>query len=102
VWEVNAPVGTEPVEWRLMTTEPIDTDEQVLRIVDWYRTRWMIEEYFKALKTGCAFEQGQLASFHTLCVALALLAPMAWRLLLLRYLARELPTTAATVVLTPR
>lgn len=102
VWEVNAPPDTEPVEWRLMTTEPIDTVEQILRIVDWYRTRWMIEEYFKALKTGCAFEQRQLESFHTLRVALALLAPIAWRLLLLRYLARELPTTAATVALTRR
>ena len=37
-----------------MTTEPIDTVEQVLRIVDWYRARWVIEEFFKALKTGCA------------------------------------------------
>jgi hypothetical protein len=101
-WEVNAPPDTEPIEWRLMTTEPIDTVDQILQIVDWYRTRWLIEEFFKALKTGCAYEKRQLESLHTLLVALALLAPIAWRLLLLRHLAREVPDTVATVALSPR
>ena len=87
---------------RLLTTEPIDTVEQIVRIVDWYRTRWLIEEFFKALKTGCAYEKRQLESLPTLLVALALLAPIAWRLLLLRHLSREPPATAATVALTPR
>lgn len=103
VWvrECEAPVGIEPVDWRLVTTEPIDTTEQILAIVDAYRARWLIEEYFKALKTGCAYEKRQLESLQTLRVALALLAPIAWRLLLLRHLAREAPSTAATVALTP-
>jgi Transposase DNA-binding/Transposase DDE domain len=102
VWEVNAPADADPVEWRLMTTEPIDTVEQIVQIVDWYRTRWLIEEFFKALKTGCAYEKRQLESYQTLLVALALLAPIAWRLLLLRHLARALPAPAATVALSPR
>lgn len=104
VWvrEVDAPAGVDPIEWRLVTTEPIDTEAQVLRIVDAYRARWLIEEYFKALKTGCAYEQRQLESLQTLRVALALLAPIAWRLLLLRYLARMAPDAPATLVLTPR
>jgi hypothetical protein len=104
VWvhEIDAPPGVEPVDWRLVTTEPIETRAQVLRIVDWYRARWLIEEYFKALKTGCAYEKRQLESLQTLRVALALLAPIAWRLLHLRHLARAHPTRAATAVLTPR
>ena len=102
VSEVQAPTGADPVDWRLLTTEPIDTVEQIVRIVDWYRTRWLIEEFFKALKTGCAYEKRQLESLHTLLVALALLAPIAWRLLLLRHLSREQPATAATVARTPR
>ena len=101
-WESAPPPGEEPVEWRLITTEPIDTLEQVLRIVDWYRTRWLIEEFFKALKTGCAYEKRQLASLDTLLVALALLAPIAWQLLLLRHVARAAPNAAATAVLSPR
>jgi hypothetical protein len=102
VWEVAPPPGEEPVLWRLITTEPINTAEQVMRIVDWYRTRWVIEEFFKALKTGCAYEKRQLESLNTLLVALALLAPIAWQLLLLRHLARDAPDAAATTVLSAR
>ena len=102
VHELDTPPGADPVDWRLVTTEPIETVDQILRIVDWYRTRWLIEEYFKALKTGCAYEQRQLESLQTLQVALALLAPIAWRLLLLRHLAREVPATPATAAVTPR
>ena len=101
-WEAHPPPGETPVEWWLATTERIDTVEDVLHIVAWYRTRWLIEEFFKCLKTGCAYEKRQLESLDTLLVALALLAPIAWQLLLLRHLARELPETRATVALTPR
>lgn len=101
-WEAAVPPGEEPIEWRLMTTEPVDTVDQVLRIVDWYRTRWLIEEFFKALKTGCAYETRQLESLQTLLIALALLTPIAWQLLLLRHLARAAPDATAAVVLSPR
>jgi hypothetical protein len=100
--EINPPAGEPPIEWRLVTTEPITTTEQVLRIVEWYRTRWLIEEFFKCLKTGCAYEKRQLESLDTLLVALALLAPIAWQLLLMRHLARDLPDVGATVALTTR
>lgn len=56
----------EPVEWTLMTTEPIETEEQILAVVDSYRHRWKIEELFKALQTGCAYEKRQLGSYQTL------------------------------------
>jgi hypothetical protein len=102
VWEVDAPSDEEPVEWRLITREPIETLTDVLRIVDIYRTRWLIEEFFKALKTGCAYEKRQLESLQTLLVALALLAPVAWQLLLLRHLTRTAPDSPATAVLTVR
>lgn len=102
VWEVDVPAGEEPVEWRLITSEPIATLTQVLRIVDIYRTRWLIEEFFKALKTGCAYEKRQLESLQTLLVALALLAPVAWQLLLLRHLAQTAPEGPATAVFTAR
>jgi hypothetical protein len=48
VWEPEPPEGHEPVEWFLYTTEPIETPEQQLAVVDHYRGRWMIEEYFFA------------------------------------------------------
>jgi len=60
VFEPNPPAGQDPVCWRLATTEPVDTPEQMLRVVDFYRRRWVIEEFFKALKTGCKFQSRQL------------------------------------------
>jgi hypothetical protein len=101
VREVNAPEGYEPVNWTLFTTEPIHTDSQISQIVDFYRARWVIEEFFKALKTGCAFEKRQLESIHTLQNALALFIPIAWGLLRLRTLARGYPDLPATSVLEP-
>lgn len=88
VREVEPPEGEEPVTWLLYTTEPIDTAEQIAAVVDAYRCRWMIEEYFKALKTGCAIEKRQLVTEAGLERALAIYAALAWRLLLLRHLAR--------------
>jgi len=101
VREHDAPDGMVPVEWTLLTTEPVDTPEAVERVVDMYRARWRIEELFKALKTGCAYESRQLMSMHALLNALAVLTPIAWRLLVLRHLSRTAEDTPATDILTP-
>ena len=99
VWEPDPPAGNEPITWTLLTTEPIDTAEQLLRVVDFYRARWVIEEYFKALKTGCAYESRQLESPHSLFNALALFVPIAWQLLALRSGARHPASPPATATL---
>jgi hypothetical protein len=74
--EPSPHVGEAPVRWILYTTEPIDTPEQLAAIVDIYRARWRIEQFFKALKTGCAFESKQLESVEALVNALALTCPL--------------------------
>jgi transposase-like protein/DDE family transposase len=99
VWEVDAPEGVEPLEWYLLTTEPIDSAAQIELIVDFYRARWLIEEFFKALKTGCSLEKRQLEGQHSLFNALAIFVPMAFRMLLSRTLVRTTPTLPATVAL---
>ena len=43
VREPNPPPGEPPVEWMLATTLPIDTPDQVRRIVEYYCVRWCIE-----------------------------------------------------------
>jgi hypothetical protein len=100
VRELNPPTDDEPVEWLLITTEPIATEEQILNVIDFYRGRWVIEEFFKALKTGCAIEKRQLESWHTLHNALGLLIPVAWNLLRLRTVARMDGGAPASTVLT--
>jgi hypothetical protein len=91
VTERDCPRGQEPIAWYLVTSEPIDTAEQVAAVVDAYRARWIIEELFKALKTGCQIEKRQLESYAALRVALAVFLPIAVRLLALRDAARSEP-----------
>ena len=59
------------------------------------------QEYFKALKTGCAFEKRQLTSFDGLVRALAIFVPMAWHLLVLRHLGRAPRPLPANRLLEP-
>lgn len=89
VLELGAPLGEEPVEWVLLTTEPIATERQVSFVVDGYRARWVVEEFFKTVKTGCAFESKQLESFHTLTNLLAYVLVLAYAILLLRSASRD-------------
>jgi hypothetical protein len=96
VWEERPPRGEPGVEWVLFTSEPIETAAHLAAVVDNYRLRWTIEEYFKALKTGCALERRQTESYDALKKVLAILAPIACRLLCLRNIQRTAPTADAT------
>jgi hypothetical protein len=102
VLEVNPLDGESPVEWLLYTTEPIDTVEQVVEIVDIYRTRWLLEEFNSALKTGTSYEARQFESKHALLNMLAMSLPIACEILWLRSRARTAPDAPATDVLTVR
>jgi len=99
VLERKAPQGEEPVEWMLFTSEKVESIEDAAAVVDHYRARWVIEEYFKALKTGCGIEKRQLTSYEGLTRAFALFLPIAWHLLSLRSLAREQPPRPAKAAL---
>ena len=101
VQEIDPPQDDEPIVWVLATSESVDSAGNVEAVLDHYRARWNIEEFFKALKTGCALEERQLESFETLTNALALFVPIAWQMLLLRAVSREIPDTPADQVLTP-
>lgn len=102
VHEVGAPSDQEPVEWLLVTSEPVETKEQIERVVDLYRTRWVIEEFFKALKSGCLYEKRQLEGRRALLNALALFLPVACQMLWLRSRAQHAPETPASEVLSTR
>jgi hypothetical protein len=101
VWEEKPPAGEKAIEWLLLTSEPCEGATEIARVVDIYRSRWMIEDFNKALKTGCALEERQLESRHALLNLLALMIPIAVHLLWLRTCARDMPDAPATDVLTP-
>jgi Transposase Tn5 dimerisation domain len=89
------------LEWVLFTTVPVTEAASALERIEWYRWRWVVEEYHKALKTGCAVEQRPLQSAPGLRALLGFLAIVAVRLLQLRTVARTAPDTPATQVIEP-
>ncbi len=77
VVELDAPEGETPVHWRLLSSLPVHEGDEVVRIVDIYRKRWLIEEFFKSLEMGCAAEKRQGRSLASLWNTLTLLVPVA-------------------------
>ena len=62
--EVNAPPlekNEEPILWRLITTHSAETFEQALQVIEFYCSRWIIEQLFRTLKKqGLDIEGTQL------------------------------------------
>jgi hypothetical protein len=52
VREVSPLEDGEPVHWRLITTRAVTNPATARNIVDLYRMRWSIEEFFRTLKTA--------------------------------------------------
>lgn len=89
VWESNPPQGTEPLEWFLLTNEPVESATTAREVVSWYECRWIIEEYHKAQKTGCDIERMQFTDASRLQPMIALQSVVALTLLNLRDLSRQ-------------
>jgi len=92
VWAVYAreqdpPAEEPPLEWMLLTSEPVQTNADALRCLRWYRHRWRIEEWHRALKEGCRLERSQLDDVRDLQRLAALTGVIAVRMLQLRDLA---------------
>lgn len=96
--EVDPPVDAEPVRWVLLTSERVETPEQARQVVGYYSQRWAIEEYHKALKTGCRVEERYYESAERLQRITGLLAIVAVQLLKLRGLAEDHPQVPAMQV----
>jgi hypothetical protein len=88
VWEPNPPAGSKPVEWMLLTNVPVINECDAWERVDWYSCRWIVEEYHKAIKTGCGVEKLQFTRRSSLEPAVAVLCVVALQLLELRDVSR--------------
>ncbi len=89
--EINAPVGVKPLHWILNTTWPCNTLEEITRVMQTYASRWLLEEYHKALKTGAGVEDIQLSTYARVTALFAVLAVVAVRLVNMKLLATTAP-----------
>jgi hypothetical protein len=99
VFERKPPKGEAPVRWIIVTNEPVAKVSDLLAVVDIYCCRWIIEELFKCLKSGCLIQSAQLDSSAALLRLLAVMMPVATYLMNLRHMQRQHPDKPATIIL---
>jgi Transposase DNA-binding/Transposase Tn5 dimerisation domain/Transposase DDE domain len=101
VREIDQPAGESPVEWLLLTSLPIDDETQVRLVIQYYVSRWMIEVFFKTLKSGCRAEQRRFESLDSFLPCLAVYLIVTWRTLLVCRLGRGCPDISCEMIFDP-
>jgi Transposase DNA-binding/Transposase Tn5 dimerisation domain len=94
--------GSAPLHWVLLTSLPVNSFEDARRVIGYYEQRPLIEEFHKALKTGCRLESRQYQTSRRLESLCAMLSIIAVRLLQLRTAARYEPERRAEEVVPRR
>jgi hypothetical protein len=89
VWEATPPAGEKPLEWFLLTEQPVADVAALRRVVSWYECRPLVEEFHKGQKTGVGIEKLQLQDAESVQAAIALLSVVAAALVNLRVANRD-------------
>ena len=97
-WEENPPTNTEPLEWFLLTTIDMKSVDDALQIIKWYSLRWRIEDWHRVLKSGCKTEKAANETAERLKRTIAINLVIAWRIMLMTLLGREVPELPAEVL----
>ena len=98
VRETAPPEGEKALEWCLLTSVRIESLEAALETIGHYLRRWRVEDFFRVLKSGCRAEHLGFHSAERLERALAIQAVIAWRLMLMTLLGREVPECDAALL----
>jgi hypothetical protein len=99
--EKNPPPGAVALQWLLLTTIEVRSIKQALQCIRWYCRRWRIEEWHRVMKSGGKILEHQNHRAEVLLRAIAMDAVIAWRIMLLTLLGRELPQLPCEVVFAP-
>jgi hypothetical protein len=98
VSELCPPPDEVPVEWLLLTSLPVQSAAQVQEVVQAYSKRFMIEVFFRVLKSGCRIEARRFESAPRHLSHLALALIIAWRVLWLNQLGQHQPDMDSAAV----
>ncbi|MDZ7840964.1 MAG: IS4 family transposase [Gammaproteobacteria bacterium] len=89
--EPSPPSGEKPIEWFVLTTLAVDSPEQAAEVLRWYSLRWRIEDWHRVLKSGCSIDELGHHSAERLERAIAIRLVIAWRVMLMTLLGRDVP-----------
>ncbi len=91
VREDKPPANTDRLEWFLLTTINIKSIDDALNCVKWYCLRWRIEDWHRVLKSGCKVESLAHRTAERQKRAVGINMVIAWRIMLMTLLGREVP-----------
>jgi hypothetical protein len=95
VWEPHPPASAKALEWILLTDLEVTNFEQACEIAQMYATRWLEEEFHKALKTGMDAEGAQLETAEAWFAIVAMKSVAALRLIDFRERVHLIPEAPA-------
>ncbi len=98
--EIDCPSSATPLEWMILTSEPVGSKQAAATVINHYQRRWLIEEFHKCWKTGCRVEERPVQASDNLERIAVITAQVAVRLLQLRSLADAMPERSCDAVLT--
>jgi len=81
------------IEWILLTSLPINDEESVKQIMNYYIQRWKIERFHYVLKSGCNAEKIQQRTYEKIKAVLLIYSVIAMYIMTITYLARTSPDT---------
>jgi IS4 transposase len=79
--EEHPPQEEDALMWILITSLPVDTFEDVTKVISYYLCRWEIETFFKVLKSGCKIEERQLQTTDRMKALVTMFMILAWRVM---------------------
>lgn len=80
------------LEWLLITNLSVQNEAEAIRIVNIYQQRWLIEEYYKAIKTGFRIENKQFKQRNRFLALFGMVGIIATQLLALKEHCHLAPT----------
>jgi hypothetical protein len=96
--EENPPPNTDAVEWFLLTTINITSAADAEECLRWYCLRWRIEDWHRVLKSGCRIEDIAHKTAERLRRAIAINLVIAWRIMVMTLMGREVPELPAEIL----
>jgi hypothetical protein len=99
--EIDPPVGEDPLIWVFITSLPIDSFDDVLKVIKFYLCRWEIELFFKVLKSGCKIEERQLQATSRMKALITVFMTLSWRVVFTMMLGRVCSEISCDDIFTP-
>lgn len=96
--EKNPPEGVKRLEWCVLTSREITRPADAEQCLKDYALRWRIEDWHRVIKSGCRVQDLAHESVERLERSLAINLVIAWRIMVMTLLGREVPDLPAEVL----